>query len=112
MNGKSYKFFQTGSLNEKLKNKKKYIRRFATKHFQDNSSITKSFYYQLLKYINSLSKPDEAYYKYTNMSKKKELKSFLINVVENIEDKKQKDQYIVELFGECILPSLEFYGKI
>jgi len=112
LNGKSYKFFQSPRLNELLTKKKRYIRRFYAKYIEEKDNLKDSFYYKLMQYINKIPENEEEYMKYSNYRKKREVKSFVMNVVEDIEDKKQKDTYIVGLVGECVLPSMEFYGKI
>ena len=112
LNGKSYKFFKNDKLNNKLNTKKKYMRYFYAKHIKSQENLKKSFYYKLMSHINTLKNPDKRIFKFTNISKKKELKEFLIKFVENINDNELKNKYIVDLFGECILPSLQFYGKL
>ena len=112
LNGKSYKFFKSDKLNDKLNTKKKYIRHFYVKHIESQDKLKKSFYYKLMQYINISNNPNKAIYKYTNISKKKEIKEFLIEIIEKLEDEKLKNKYIVDLFGECILPSIQFYGKL
>ena len=112
LNGKSYKFFKNDKLNNKLNTKKKYIRYFYAKHIKSQENLKNSFYYKLMSHINTLKNPDKRIFKFTNISKKKELKEFLIKFVENINDNELKNKYIVDLFGECILPSLQFYGKL